>query len=55
MLFACIEAGRPILIPAEGFAALSLVHTKDVARLMASPLGNERVKGEAYNVTGCPR
>lgn len=52
MLFARIEAGRPILIPAEGFAALSLVHTKDVARLMVSLLGNERVKGEAYNVTG---
>lgn len=52
MLFARIEAGRPILIPAEGFAALSLVHTKDVARLMASLLGAERVKGEAYNVTG---
>jgi nucleoside-diphosphate-sugar epimerase len=50
-LFARIEAGRPILIPAEGFAALSLVHTKDVARLMAALLGNERVKGEAYNVT----
>jgi nucleoside-diphosphate-sugar epimerase len=52
MLFARIEAGRPILIPAEGFAALSLVHTKDVARLMASVLGNAKVKGEAYNVTG---
>jgi nucleoside-diphosphate-sugar epimerase len=51
MLFARIEAGRPVLIPAEGFAALSLVHTKDVARLMASLLGNETVKGEAYNVT----
>jgi nucleoside-diphosphate-sugar epimerase len=51
-LFARIEAGRPVLIPAEGFAALSLVHTKDVARLMASLLGAEKVKGEAYNVTG---
>jgi nucleoside-diphosphate-sugar epimerase len=51
-LFARIEAGRPILIPAEGFAALSLVHTKDVARLMASLIGNETVKGEAYNVSG---
>jgi len=50
-LFARIEAGRPVLIPAEGFAALSLVHTRDVARLMSSLLGNERVKGEAYNVT----
>ena len=50
-LFARIEAGRPILIPAEGFAAFSLVHINDVARLMASLLGNEKVKGGAYNVT----
>jgi len=50
-LFARIEAGRPILIPAEGFAAFSLVHINDVARLMASLVGNETVKGEAYNVT----
>jgi len=49
--FARIEAGRPVLIPGEGFGALSLVHTKDVARLMVSLLGNEKVKGEAYNVT----
>jgi nucleoside-diphosphate-sugar epimerase len=51
-LFARIEAGRPVLIPGDGFAALSLVHTRDVARLMAAVLGNERVKGEAYNVSG---
>ena len=51
-LFARIEAGRPVLIPAEGFAALSLVHINDVARLMTALLGNEKVKGEAYNVSG---
>jgi nucleoside-diphosphate-sugar epimerase len=51
-LFARLEAGRPILIPGEGFAALSLVHTLDVARLMASLIGNGKVKGEAYNVSG---
>ena len=51
-LFARIEAGRPILIPGEGFSALSLVHVKDVARLMASLIGNARVKGQAYNVSG---
>lgn len=51
-LFARLESGRPILIPGEGFAALSLVHVKDVARLMASLLGNETVKGQAYNVSG---
>lgn len=50
--FARIEAGRPILIPGEGFAALSLVHINDVARLMTALLGNERVKGQAYNVSG---
>lgn len=51
-LFARIEAGRPILIPGQGFSALSLVHVSDVARLMASLIGNERVKGQAYNVSG---
>lgn len=51
-LFARLETGRPVLIPGEGFAAMSLVHTLDVARLMASLIGNERVKGEAYNVSG---
>jgi nucleoside-diphosphate-sugar epimerase len=51
-LFARIEAGRPILVPGQGFAALSLVHVKDVARLMAALVGNDKVKGEAYNVSG---
>jgi len=50
--FARLEAGRPILIPGEGFAALSLVHINDVARLMASLIGNDRVRGEGYNVAG---
>jgi nucleoside-diphosphate-sugar epimerase len=50
--FARLEAGRPILIPGEGFAVLQLVHINDVARLMASLVGNERVRGEAYNVSG---
>ena len=50
--FARLEAGRPILIPGEGFAALQLVHISDVARLMASLVGNDRVKGQAYNVSG---
>ncbi|MCC6920280.1 MAG: NAD-dependent epimerase/dehydratase family protein [Alphaproteobacteria bacterium] len=50
--FARIEAGRPILIPGDGFAAMSLVHINDVARLMTALLGNDKVKGEAYNVSG---
>jgi len=52
IFFARIEAGRPILIPGEGFGALSLVHINDVARLMAALPGNEKVMGEAYNVSG---
>ncbi len=50
--FARLEAGRPILIPGEGFAVVQLVHINDVARLMAALVGNERVHGEAYNVSG---
>jgi nucleoside-diphosphate-sugar epimerase len=50
--FARIEAGRPILVPGEGFAAMQLVHINDVARLMAALVGNERVRGQAYNVSG---
>jgi nucleoside-diphosphate-sugar epimerase len=50
--FARLEAGRPILIPGEGYAVLQLVHINDVARLMASLVGNDRVRGEAYNVSG---
>jgi nucleoside-diphosphate-sugar epimerase len=50
--FARLEAGRPILVPGDGFAALSLVHIADVAFFMASLVGNARVKGEAYNVSG---
>ena len=50
--FARLEAGRPVLIPGEGFAVLQLVHINDVARLMASLIGNDRVKGEIYNVSG---
>ena len=50
--FARLEAGRPILIPGDGFAALQLVHINDVARFMASLVGNDRVRGESYNVSG---
>jgi nucleoside-diphosphate-sugar epimerase len=50
--FARLEAGRPILIPSDGFAALTLVHINDVARLMAALIGNDRVAGQGYNVGG---
>lgn len=50
--FARLEGGRPVLIPGDGFAAMSVVHINDVARLMVALVGNERVKGQAYNVAG---
>ncbi len=50
--FARLEQGRPILIPGDGFATLQLVHINDVARLMVALLGNDKVKGNAYNVAG---
>lgn len=52
IFFARLEAGRPILIPGDGFAMVHLIHVNDVARLMASLPGNERVAGQAYNVAG---
>jgi nucleoside-diphosphate-sugar epimerase len=50
--FRRLELGRPVLMPGDGFAALSLVHVRDVARLMVGLLGNEAVTGRAYNVVG---
>ena len=52
VFFARLEAGRPILVPGEGYAVTQLVHINDVARAMMSLLGREVVKGEAYNVSG---
>lgn len=51
-LFARLEAGRPVLIPGDGFAVTQLVHINDVARFMVGLIGRENVKGEAYNVSG---
>jgi len=52
IFFRRLELGRPILIPAEGFPFVHLVHVQDVARLMVSLIGNERAHGQIYNVAG---
>ena len=52
VFFRRLELGRPILIPAEGFPFVHLVHVQDVARLMVSLIGNERAAGQIYNVAG---
>lgn len=52
IFFKRLEEGRPILIPADGFPFVHLVHVQDVARLMVSLAGNEKTIGQAYNVAG---
>ncbi len=52
IFFKRLEEGRPILIPADGFPFVHLVHVQDVARLMVSLAGNELAAGQAYNVAG---
>jgi len=50
--FARLERGLPILIPAEGFPFVHLIHVDDVAGLMASFVGNTSVVGQIYNAAG---
>lgn len=52
IFFKRLEEGRPVLIPADGFPFVHLVHVQDVARLMASLAGNAKAIGQAYNVAG---
>ena len=52
VFFRRLELGRPILIPGEGFPFVHLVHVQDVARLMASLVGNDAAAGQVYNVAG---
>jgi nucleoside-diphosphate-sugar epimerase len=52
IFFARLEAGRPILLPGEGFPFVHLIHVADVAALMASIAGNDRAVGEIFNVAG---
>jgi nucleoside-diphosphate-sugar epimerase len=51
-MFARLEQGRPILIPGDGFPFVHLIHIDDVARLMASVIGNQQAIGQVYNVAG---
>ena len=51
-VFRKLELGRPILVPAEGFPFVHLVHVQDVADLMASIPGNPNAVRRTYNVAG---
>ena len=50
--FERLTIGRPILIPGEGFPFVNLIHVSDVATFMASIIGNDKAKGQVYNVSG---
>ena len=52
IFFRRLELARPIFVPGDGFAVVSLVHVSDVARLMAALLGNPDAPGQTYNVVG---
>ncbi len=52
IFFRRLELGRPILVPAEGFPFVHLVHVEDVARLMVSLIGNPHAPHQIYNVAG---
>lgn len=52
VFFARLEQGRPILVPAEGFPFVHLIHVNDAARAIAAVAGNDRAKGQIYNVAG---
>jgi nucleoside-diphosphate-sugar epimerase len=52
IFFARLEAGRPMLVPGDGLAFVHLIHVNDVARLMASTIGNLATVGQVYNVAG---
>jgi nucleoside-diphosphate-sugar epimerase len=51
-VFRKLELHRPILVPAEGFPFVHLVHVQDVASLMASIPGNRQAVRRTYNVAG---
>jgi nucleoside-diphosphate-sugar epimerase len=44
--------GRPILVPGHGGWLRQFGHVEDLADAMAAMLGDRRVFGQAYNVTG---
>ena len=47
-----IARDRPIPIPGNGMHFTQLGHCQDLAKAMAAVLGNERARGQIYNVSG---
>lgn len=47
-----IVRDRPIPIPGDGLAITQLGHIQDLATAMAAILGNDKAKGQIYNISG---
>jgi nucleoside-diphosphate-sugar epimerase len=47
-----IVRDRPIPIPGDGLAITQLGHVQDLAMAMAAILGNDKAKGQIYNISG---
>ncbi|MBT4160847.1 MAG: NAD-dependent epimerase/dehydratase family protein [Gammaproteobacteria bacterium] len=50
-MFLRLEQGRPILIPHEGLVACSYGHVDDLCDAMIACVGNEKARGEIFNIT----
>jgi nucleoside-diphosphate-sugar epimerase len=51
-VFARLEAGRPLLVPGEGFPFVHLIHIDDAATMLASLIGKPEALGQVYNAAG---
>ncbi|MDP6828459.1 MAG: NAD-dependent epimerase/dehydratase family protein [Pseudomonadales bacterium] len=50
-MFLRLEQGRPILIPHEGLVTCSYGHVDDLCVAMLACAGNEKARGEIFNIT----
>lgn len=48
--FTRVTAGRPVVIPGHGQHLTGLGHVEDLAVAMAQVIGNEKAKGQIYNI-----
>ena len=47
-----LAAGRPIPVPGSGKQITQLGHVKDLATAFTKVLGNDKAKGQIYNISG---
>jgi len=50
-MFLRLEQGRPILIPHDGLVTVSYGHVDDLCDAMLACVGNQKARGEIFNIT----